>query len=311
MNDKDINKMFEDLINNIRTELQSIKSEITADFKDELNDVKTDLHNEINDIKSGMQDEIENIKSNMSEEMNDIKHSRTPEFIPPDFPFPSEGLHIGAIFDTGFENTKDFDISNFSKIHIGGSFKAEITQSDVYKVSITARDPLFRNLDVSRDGDVLKIGHSRHIGWKTRLSRPTVRITLPALKELSLSGATNATINGFSSTEMFKLEMSGAAGIDGDITAGSIDFELSGASHARLTGSAKDAILKASGANQMDLRGFSIENAAVRLSGACNCTAKVSGRLDVRLSGASNFSWIGDPVIGDIRTSGASRLRKE
>lgn len=207
--------------------------------------------------------------------------------------------------------TRDFKISNFTGIEIGGAFAVEIVRSDSYSVSITAEDELFKNLDVSKDGATLRVGHSRHIGWRAQISRPRARISLPVLKELRLSGATRATISGFSSTEAFKMNLSGASGVSGDITAGDAEFELSGASHARLAGSAKDVIINSSGAVHVELGGFSVHNASVKLSGASHTTVKMDGRLDARLSGVSHFSWIGNPTMGNIRTSGASVLSKQ
>jgi hypothetical protein len=118
-------------------------------------------------------------------------------------------------------------------------------------------------------------------------------------------------VNGFSSSEDFRLSLSGASSVTGEITAGDAQFDLSGASSAELTGSAKDVIINASGASQTELGGFSGHNVAVKLSGASRSTVKVEGRLDARLSGASRLSWIGNPVMGDIRTSGASTLGRE
>jgi hypothetical protein len=208
--------------------------------------------------------------------------------------------------------TRDFQISDFTGIRAGGAFETiEIVRSDSYSVTITGEENLFKNLEVSKDGNTLRIGHSPHLGWMARLTRPRARITLPILKELKLSGACRGTVSGFNSAEDFRLELSGASSLGGEITAGNIQFDLSGASQVRLTGSANEAVIQASGANQADLRAFSVHNAAIKLSGASNLTLRMDGKLDARLSGASHFGYIGNPVMGDIRTSGASRLSKE
>jgi len=157
-----------------------------------------------------------------------------------------------------------------------------------------------------------------------------VRITMPLFRGLRLSGATRGTVNGFSSSEDFEVELSGASSVTGEITAGDTELSLSGASsaeltasandvvikasgasRAELTGSANDVVIKASGASRVELGGFAVHNVGIKLSGASRSTVKLDGTLDARLSGASHLSWIGNPIIGDIRASGASRLSRK
>ena len=48
------------------------------------------------------------------------------------------------------------------------------------------------------------------------------------------------------------------------------------------------------------------------IMGTCTVetSARVNGRLDVRLNGVSELGWLGEPVMGDIRTSGVSKMKK-
>ena len=204
--------------------------------------------------------------------------------------------------------TEEFNFGDFTRVEVGHAFEVEVVQSDSYSVSITADDNLFKNLKVSKEGETLKIGCSRHIGWRLRRTRPRARITMPVLKGLQLSGATKGTISGFNSSEGFKLNLSGASSVTGEITAGDAEFNFSGASSVELAGAAKNAVIEASGASHMELGGFSVHDAAIKLSGASRSTVKLDGTLNATLSGASKLSWIGNPIMGDIKTSGASTL---
>ena len=302
MENKDSNEK-NDILNTImkglKDELDAIKSEI-----------KEDLKTELDNIRSTLKDEIDDIRSKESPRPDSPFTADSPFPPPPHRPF-DDFSPPGFIAGDDDRETNGYEIVDFNKIHVSGIFEVEITQSETYKVNVDANHHFFRNLDVSKEGDALRIRHSRHIGWRAALVKPRVEITLPVLKELRLSGATGVKISGFNSTESFKLDMSGASSLEGDITAGNADFDVSGASRIRLYGSSRDAVIRASGANRIDLHEFTIENAAVKLSGASRLSANVSGRLDARLSGASYFGWRGEPVMGDIRTSGAARLSKE
>ena len=226
--------------------------------------------------------------------------------------------------------TEEFNLDGFSRVNVGGACDVEVVQASSYNVTITADDSLFRYLNVSKDGEILKVGRSKHIGWRPRITRPMVRIAMPLFRGLQLSGATRGTVHGFSSSEDFELKLSGASSVTGEITAGDTELSLSGASsvtgkitagdtelslsgasRAELTGSANDVVIKASGASRVELGGFAVHNVAIKLSGASQSTVKLDGTLNARLSGASHLSWIGNPIIGDIRASGASRLSRK
>jgi len=154
---------------------------------------------------------------------------------------------------------------------------------------------------------------------------------MPQLLGLELSGATQGTVSGFSSTENVdikvsgassldmaemsagdvKFEISGASKVSGALTAGNVEFDVDGASTVQLEGSASDMVVEADGASRAKLADFTVNNADVRLGGASNGTVNLDGRLDANLSGASNLGYIGEPTMGTINTSGASTLSKK
>lgn len=300
----EISKMIEEIKNALKTEMEALKTEIRDDIKSEIENIREEIK------------ETTSWKSR--ENLQPRPHVRPKNFGPfedfPEGPFIPSGEDLpepGPPVSESKRETREFDLSGFTGIHVSGAFEVKVIQSDSFSVNVTAEEALFRNLRVSRDRDNLDVSHSRHISWRAQLSRPELVITMPVINELRLSGAVRAEITGFNSSDSFNMNLSGASAVSGDLSAGNVEFDLSGASRARLTGSATDALIKASGANHLDLQDFAVNNAAVKLSGASHATANVSGRLDARLSGVSYLSWVGNPVMGDIRTSGASRLSKE
>jgi len=107
-----------------------------------------------------------------------------------------------------------------------------------------------------------------------------------------------------------KFEISGATRVSGDLKAHDTEFEVSEATNVELVGSADKMILRASGASKLRLADFPLEQANVILSGASEATIRVSGRLDVVLSGASKLYYRGDPMIGDIIVSDTSTIKR-
>lgn len=206
--------------------------------------------------------------------------------------------------------TETLDITDFHNIEISNTFDFEIVQSDSFSVILTADEGLFRNLKVVNDAGTLRVAHSKHIGWKFRLKRPSAKITLPVLNGLRLTGAVSGKVNGFSSNEDFKLKMTGASRIAIEMDAGTTEFYIRGACVVAAKGTAESSVIDVNGACELDMKDFAVQNAAIKLNGTSKCTIKVDGRLDVRLSGISYLYWIGAPVMGEIRTSGLAVLSK-
>jgi len=228
--------------------------------------------------------------------------------------------------------TEEREFSDFSYLEISGAFDVDITQSDLFSVVISADESLFDLIEVSRQGDTLKIYlNPRHIFTDFTLGAKTLKaeITMPSLYGLEISGASTGTLNGFKSSDGFTLvvagasslntgdikigitdiEVSGASRITGNMTADDADLEVSGASTLELSGTMDDIRLNVSGASRADLADLTVDDAEVRLSGASEATINVNGRLDSALSGASRLYFYGNPVMGDTDISGASTIK--
>lgn len=234
----------------------------------------------------------------------------------------------GIVKGSGNLITEEYEFSDFTRVEVGSAFEVEVAQSNSYSVSITADDNLFDHIQVSKQGATLKIRLKTATYVSTNMK---AEITMPQLKSLGLSGATRGTASGFGSTESLDIELSGASSLDlvdmsvgdirldisgaskviGDLTAGDISCDISGASTVQLEGSAGDIVVDASGASRVNLGGFMVGNADVSLSGAASGTVNLSGKLDANLSGASKLSYIGEPTMGSVNTSGASTLSKK
>jgi hypothetical protein len=215
----------------------------------------------------------------------------------------------GVLIGSGNFETKQYAFANFTRVEISSAFKFEIKQSSSYSINVTADDNVIDYVQVSQDGQTLRI----RLVTVPSLRLVTLRasVTLPQLHGLTVSGASRGTVSGFSSTEDLDITASGASRVTGDITAGDIEFDISGASTIQLEGAANDMVATISGASLFNLGDFVVNNADVNVSGASTGTINLTGRLDANISGASTLWYIGEPTMGDINTSGASTLSKK
>ena len=239
----------------------------------------------------------------------------------------ASGCGGGDVVGSGDPATKDYDLDGFTRLDVSHAFKVGVTRGDAYEVKVTVDDDLLESLDVSLKGDTLRIGlegvpPNEHT---TRIAA----VTLPGLTAVELSGASEASVEGFSSSGDLDLVLEGASSlVFTDVRAGDARFDLSGtskmtgvvwvgdtwmdlrgASSVDLEGSGAAASLDASGASHLRLGDFAFKSAEVTLSGASTATLDVTGALDADLSGASTLRYYsGSPKLGKIETTGASQI---
>jgi Putative auto-transporter adhesin, head GIN domain len=214
-----------------------------------------------------------------------------------------------TIVGSGKSATVEKDLTGFSKIAASSAFQLDVSQSDGYSVALTVDEKVVPYLDVTVQGDTLRIALKPGLSMAGATGPLKAKVTMPKLTGLNLSGATRATVAGFKSTERLDTEVSGASRLDGSLEAGDVSFQLSGASRVTLTGKGQKMALEASGASQGNLEQFVVTDANVELSGASRATVNATGKLDVNVSGASTLRYTGSPTMGSVQSSGASTIQ--
>ena len=233
-----------------------------------------------------------------------------------------------SAIDSGPTVTKTYDFTGFTGVEAGSAFKVDIVRSENFSISVTLSEKIADRLNVTKTGDTL------HIDFKEPVlnfrGRPLATITLPDLRSLDLSGATEVTAKGFKSSNNFNLEVSGASGLDMDMETGnfkadisgaskingylkaaSSDINVTGASRITLTGSSGDITIDISGASRASLDNFAVGNAFIQLSGAGQASMLINGNLDANLSGASRLVYSGKPTLGKLDVTGGSTLKQK
>ncbi len=239
----------------------------------------------------------------------------------------SDGL--GIVTGSGKLETRTFEYSDFVRLEVGSAFEVNVIRADSHSISITADDNLFEYIEVAKNGDTLQIGTKGRRAYRNSTLKASV--SLPDLRGLSLSGAARGKVSSFSFSHPLSLkasgasnltlddlktgntefQISGASKVSGTITMADSKLDVSGASQIELKGAATDVSIEASGASSIKLADLSVADASANLSGASNATVNATGRLDIDLSGASKFYYLGNPTLGKINTSGGSSINRK
>ncbi|MEO6135245.1 MAG: DUF2807 domain-containing protein, partial [Ginsengibacter sp.] len=150
-------------------------------------------------------------------------------------------LFMGQLFAQVVINDKNVELRTvgvFSAIKVSSGIDVYLSQSDEYAVAVSASEVKFRDAIKTevRDG-ILRITYDNDnvLHWENN-RRLRAYISFKDLSALDASGAADITFTEKFSTNSFRLKLSGASEIKGNISCKDLDMELSGASTVRLAG---------------------------------------------------------------------------
>ncbi|MBA3632006.1 MAG: DUF2807 domain-containing protein [Acidobacteria bacterium] len=197
-------------------------------------------------------------------------------------------VNLGSVQGSGNITGEKRNISGFSKIDAGGAVNVEVTAQKDFDVVVEADDNLLQYVKTEVSGDTLKIFSEGRISPKTKIN---VKISMPELTDLDISGASNAVV--------------------ANVRTDSLQLEASGASKIKIDGVVKSVRADASGASTIDAESLQTENADVDSSGASSITVSPSNDLNADATGASSVYYTGEPKNVKQDSSGASSVKKK
>ena len=220
----------------------------------------------------------------------------------------SLGAACGTTTITGSGNlvTKPVPVSSFSKIQIADAFDVNVTLGRPVHVTVGVDGNLVNHLDVGVSNGTL------HLGLKpgTSVQNATLKadVTAPTLSDIEVSGAGQMHLLGDLSGQNLDVLASGSGGIVGSVRVNEADLNLSGASHATLSGSAGRFVVRELGASHLEADGLQARVLTATLSGASSASVWVTDAISAELSGASSLRYRGSPRFIRRQVSGGSSV---
>jgi hypothetical protein len=194
--------------------------------------------------------------------------------------------------DTGPVSTEDRPVGAFQAIHFEGAAQLDILVGPAPSLSITGSQKSRAAFTAQVDGDKL-ILDSHNTLWQPTSGKVTVRVTVPQLRALKVSGAGEITVNG----------------ISGD----SLDVLFEGAASLEATGKVGTLAVQMNGAGKMDLSRLEAQSATVTANGAGSIDVNSTASLDATVNGVGSINYSGTPakVTTAINGVGSISPRKE
>lgn len=196
---------------------------------------------------------------------------------------------LGDDFQQKGEYTRQFEVTNFSRIDMGGAFAVRVKRGDSFKVVADGREEDIDDLRVRVDNGELHVDFRNEgiFQWRNR-RRIGLTVTMPDVNAIHFSGATQSIITGFENIDNLDIDLSGACKTLIDVKTDKLDIDLTGASKATLRGRANRLDAKLSGACKLDATAMNVGKADVNAVGASNAEFGTVDDLSSKTSGASS-----------------------
>jgi Putative auto-transporter adhesin, head GIN domain len=208
------------------------------------------------------------------------------------------------------KNVETRDVTTFSGIKVSGGMEIYVSQSDNYSLAVSASEPRYRdNITTEVKNGILHISYNNdHFRLGSGDRKLRAYISFKTLESLEASGACFVTITGTLTAPSMLVKLSGACVVDGPVKIDDLTIDISGASVVKISGSATNVNLTASGASDVNNYDLVIQNCMAKLSGASDVSVTINNSVSGRASGASTLHYEGNPERKDIATSGASSI---
>ncbi len=263
----------------------------------------------------------------------------------------STGMHAqNLVYDANAEVRK---VDAFTKVHVSGAISLYLSQGKEQAVAISASDDKYIpkiKTEVSNGTLKIYVENGAWNGWNWGNKKLKAYVTVTQLEGLDVSGASAAIITDPITVGNLKVQLTGASTLEGNIKAGSLgfdvsgastanieftatgnvdvqatgastvrgeisggnmSFDLSGASGASVKGTTDELKIQATGAS--NFHGYDLMSTSCRVeaTGASDVNISVSKTLDAHASGASSIDYKGEAVITSLDVSGASSVKKK
>jgi hypothetical protein len=181
---------------------------------------------------------------------------------------------LNQVRGSGNRQKQNRTVEPFTSISTEGAFEIEVVSQKSLGLEIEGDDnilPLI-STDVSRN-----VLHIKNVSSYS-VSKPIVlRISVPNLEGISASGAGSFEIKGLKN-DKFEIDVNGAPDI-------------------KVSGETKLVDIKTNGAGKIDTQRLRAAHAVVDSNGVSKVAVQATDQLDVTVTGPSNVTYEGDPVV--------------
>ncbi|MEP6617115.1 MAG: head GIN domain-containing protein [Ginsengibacter sp.] len=211
------------------------------------------------------------------------------------------------------KNAVTRNVPGFNAIRVSGSIEVYLSQGNTEAVAVSASEEKFRDkLKTEVVNGTLKIYYDGDkFNFSSTNKKLKAYVSCKNIEALDVSGASDLRIAGTLKSDVLRINLSGASELEGVLNASRLTITASGASDAKISGEATSIDIEASGAS--DVKGYEmkVDDCTAKATGASDIHLTVNKQISAHASGASSVSFMGEAVMKEIHTSGASSVGKK
>jgi hypothetical protein len=196
--------------------------------------------------------------------------------------------YVAPVRGSGKVVTDTRSVSGFSAIEFGGAGRLIIEQNGREELTITTDDNLLQFLGTEVEDGTLRIGVENFASLDPS-SDLTYRLSVKNLGSIRVAGGAEVDVRGVKTDEL--------------------SITVNGAGQIRIAGAATRQNVTVSGAAEYRAADFKTSDTTITITGAGEAVVAAEKTLDVRISGAADVEYIGDPTV-TRNITGLGTIRK-
>lgn len=205
------------------------------------------------------------------------------------------------------------DHQGFSRVAFGIAGNLNVEFARDYSIVLEGDPGTLREIVTEVRDNRLIIRYENSFRAFRNMQQVNVRITMPEMSGLSVSGSGKAEISEPVSADNLALSVSGSGKLlAGEVEADELVCSISGSGDLIINGSGSvdRGKITISGSGSYSGEQMEIDHLTVSVSGSGSCYCKAGDSLNASVSGSGNVIYSGDPTI-DSRVSGSGRVRSK
>jgi len=205
--------------------------------------------------------------------------------------------------------TEKRNVSGFSEVGFGVAGELIISLGNEYSVVLEGDRDYISEIETSVSGDELRIKRDKWFDAGNK--KVVVRITMPDLDGISVSGSGKVTVNDPLKEGDLDVAVSGSGKVlVRSVALNNVECSISGSGSFIIEGdgTVKYFEINISGSGNYLGGATMVETMEVAISGSGSCDCYVTGKLEAAISGSGNITYSGNPKI-DAAVSGSGKVR--
>ena len=205
--------------------------------------------------------------------------------------------------------TERRDVSGFSEIGFGVAGEVIISIGKDYSVVLEGEKDYIDEIETKVYGSELRIKREKR--FDTGNKKVIVRITMPSLTRIGISGSGKVTVNDPLTGGDLDIGLSGSGKVFiRDVALGKVGCSISGSGSLNIAGSGsiENLEMHISGSGDYIGEGTRVAALGASISGSGSCNCVVTDMLRASISGSGNILYSGHPRI-DVAVSGSGKVR--